>query len=625
MSLRIRTWIAFHKVRNNPTFCRLLSNYNSKDLTAKQIINSPTTTSGPDYLLQNLKNSTQPQNVLEVVGSHYKIMNSKQLMQALRSLFTLQKYGNSNLSTQQIIQHPYFEKLCHQLKTQAGLIELNETIEALKIISYVGVSSQSTIVQVLLQLIRHGINDLSLQHIMFLDFLLRQFKSSPLADGLLIALPIVFEVNLPLKMDKENIMHLAEYLQYVSKRSVSDKCLKLIVDTLLRYINKHDLTDPKIAKSIVWSICDMKEDEYFEPLFKKATNALILLDIEKLEYNEILTTMTKLIFKYSPQFPFYYNETLIDICANYIVDNDCGFEEAAYTLRKFLRINHTHDNLLNYVSKQCNENPELILQASPLHMYTIAAATALSEFRPVYWNILKEALINTKCFQNYTKRDVVWPKLAVSLCALDIYKLDVIEYVFNEEHANKIFRGNFVADYENFLLLYQAIATLQPDYKYLLPPTSTIEALVSKRKPVLEYPLEWSLQKGLGGESYVKTCLRTKLGHHIDHVIVMRKGGYPIALPKNLDSQYLEELEIPLDSQMIVILALNEPYYTINSNRLKATSILLIKTLEAKGFTVVPICMETWNSLADFEKIPFLMQSIRVKSEDNTHSISNVG
>lgn len=49
---------------------------------------------------------------------------------------------------------------------------------------------------------------------------------------------------------------------------------------------------------------------------------------------------------------------------------------------------------------------------------------------------------------------------------------------------------------------------------------------------------------------------------------------------------------------------------------------LMIKTLEAKGFTVVPVCMETWNSLADFEKIPFLMQSIRLKSEDNTR-ISN--
>lgn len=73
-------------------------------------------------------------------------------------------------------------------------------------------------------------------------------------------------------------------------------------------------------------------------------------------------------------------------------------------------------------------------------MYTIAATTALSEFRPVYWNILEEALTNTKCFQNYSKRDILWPRLAVSLCALDIYKLDVIEYVLNEDNINKIFK-----------------------------------------------------------------------------------------------------------------------------------------------------------------------------------------
>lgn len=63
--------------------------------------------------------------------------------------------------------------------------------------------------------------------------------------------------------------------------------------------------------------------------------------------------------------------------------------------------------------------------------------------------------------------------------------------------------------------MYQAIATLQPNYKNILPSTSTIEAIISKRKPVLEYPLEGSLQKALGGENYVKTCLRTELGHHI--------------------------------------------------------------------------------------------------------------
>lgn len=600
----------------NFRFFRWFSNY-TKDLT-KQPVVIPTTAANPDYLLQNLKNATNAQKVLELVGSHHKIMNSKQLMQALRSLFTLQKYGNSSLSTQQITHHPDFDRLCYYLKAQAGLIELNETIEALKVVSFVGVSSKSTIVQVLLQLLRHNVNDLSLQQIMFLDFLLKQFKSSPLVDGLLIALPIVFEVHLPVKMDRENIAHLAEYLQYVSKRPVSDKCIEIIINCMIKFIDTHDVLDAKIAKSIIWSICDLEEDEFYEPLLQKAINALLLNDIDKLEYLEIQTTMTKLIYKYSAKFPFYYNETFLDSCANYIVDHDCGFEEAIYTLRKFSRIYHSNDNLLNYVSTQCHKNPELLSKMSVLHMYTIAVATALTEFKPVYWDTLKEALSKTDCFANYNKRDVLWIKLAASLCALDIYKRDVLSIALDETSLKKVIKQNYLSDYENFLLINQSICTLEPDFKYLLPPKSITENIITKLKPVLDYPLEAPLQKGLGGENYVNTCMKTELGHHIDHVVVMRKGGYPVSLPKTV--QYLEDIEVPFDSQMVLVLALGPLHYTLNSKRLKATSALMIKTLEAKGYTVVPICVEVWEVMADFEKIPFLMQAIRLKTQNSVRA-----
>lgn len=46
-----------------------------------------------DFLLQNLKNAANTNKVLELVSSHHKIMNKKHLMQALRSIFTLQKHG----------------------------------------------------------------------------------------------------------------------------------------------------------------------------------------------------------------------------------------------------------------------------------------------------------------------------------------------------------------------------------------------------------------------------------------------------------------------------------------------------------------------------------------------------
>lgn len=44
-----------------------------------------------DFLLQNIKFATDCQKVMEIVGSHHSIMNSKHVVQALKTLFELQK------------------------------------------------------------------------------------------------------------------------------------------------------------------------------------------------------------------------------------------------------------------------------------------------------------------------------------------------------------------------------------------------------------------------------------------------------------------------------------------------------------------------------------------------------
>lgn len=241
---------------------------------------------------------------------------------------------SSDMSTQQLLQNSHFNKLCQRLKTQAGLIELNETLEALKIICYVGINSDSTIVQVLLQLIRHNINHLALPQIIFLDFLMYQFKQSPLIDAFKIALPMVFEIQLPAKMSRDNIEHLGEYLQYVSKRSVSEQCIEMIVASAIKC---QDEMNGETAKSILWSICEMQPDMFFEPLINKALRAFIM-NIEQIKFTEIETTVMKLCYRYNTKFPFYYNECFMDVCGNFVVDKDMGFEQGIYMIRKFLKI-----------------------------------------------------------------------------------------------------------------------------------------------------------------------------------------------------------------------------------------------------------------------------------------------
>lgn len=243
-------------------------------------------------------------------------------------------YFRDGASMNDILKNPNFVKLCKKLKSQAGVIELNETIEALKVMTYVGVPSDSKIIQVLLQLLRHNVNYLTLNHIMFLDFLLGQYKSSPLVEALKIALPMVFEINLSLKLDKSNLSQLTECLYYASRHKLSDQSVELLIKTLCDY---PDEFDARSAKSIIWSITDMNADEMFKLPLEKALNDLIV-HMDEISFIDLDKTAGKLIVKYSSKHTFYYNETFFDSCVNNIIDHNLGFEEAMILLRKFIRI-----------------------------------------------------------------------------------------------------------------------------------------------------------------------------------------------------------------------------------------------------------------------------------------------
>jgi len=55
--------------------------------------------------------------------------------------------------------------------------------------------------------------------------------------------------------------------------------------------------------------------------------------------------------------------------------------------------------------------------------------------------------------------------------------------------------------------------------------------------------------------------------------------------------------------------------YAINCQRLRSVPSLTLRTLEALGHYVVPVSLQQWVNLPDYEKIPYLMQNIKIKCE----------
>jgi FAST kinase domain-containing protein 2 len=566
-----------------------------------------------DVLLNNLKSAGTTRSVLEMVAQHNKIMNNKHVLQALRSLFILQKNGNSDLSTGELLGHRDFRKLCRQLRTRAGSIELNETIEALKVVSYVGVPADSTIFQVLLQLIRHNVNNLSLQQIMFLDFLLSQSKSSPLVDALKMALPLVFDIHLPIKMEYDNVALLSECLYFSSKHQLARESVERIVNALMA----NQEFDAKTAKSLVWSICAMEADEVFRPLMKKAIDSLVV-HFDELTFTDVESTLTKLTHRYTKKSSYFYDETFYDSCANLVIDKDLGYKQSVYILRKYARVNYFHKFLLDYMSRKVYENPEVLANGDPSDIYSIAVAASLTDYRPTHWDTVRSLLANSENITRSEKKDIIWMKFAAALCVLDIFRLDVLTKCLDETFLHALFTNRkFMSDFENYFTIWQCIKFSKPEFNCLLSSRFDPEVLIKNFRQDLEFPLERALRKALGGDKYVKTELYSKMGVQIDHAVVFRKGGYPVAMNFSEDVEFVEDIEVPPDNQLVLILGLRHFNYTLNHRRLRYCVVHSIKMLEAKGYQVVPVCLEVWENLADFEKIPYLMQAIKERTNSD--------
>ncbi|KAJ9599840.1 hypothetical protein L9F63_009880, partial [Diploptera punctata] len=543
--------------------------------------------------------------------------------------FELEKSGKvtfcSKFSKKQIINNPEFLKLCKRLNSQARGLSINETIDALKIVTYIGIPAQSTIVQILLQLIRKEVNDLSLHEIIFVDFLLKNLDKNPLVDALKIALPLVFEAQLSLKMNRYDAIHLADLLHYATEKKMSDTSLNLIINSLDKVI---DDIDVKTARTIVRSLYGNKTSlSSYNMLLTNCWNVLAQ-NIDQYSYNgmeELLHWMEK---KYCKKQTEFYHEDFVDNCASYIVSKDCGFENGNWILRKLTRMCHVNLPLIDYLTDKIINDPKIGETCTPSLLLAYTTGVANADYKPAGWDRIQHILSNNLRMSEKELIEFPWLRLALNFAALDIYSPELLQHVFQEEFLNKFLSRDYnFLDNLQLLLLYQAVLTLYPSYSGPLPPKSMIEKVIAiNGENINHFPLQAALEQGMGGSSYVWTKLLTKKRtfHRVaiadkDHLVVLRKGGYPVALNKitktNATRTFVDDVTVPADAQLILVLCLPETFFNQNCKRLRAIPSLTLKTLESMGYIVVPVSLQLWTLLPEYEKIPYLMQNIKIRCE----------
>ncbi|XP_029668271.1 FAST kinase domain-containing protein 2, mitochondrial-like [Formica exsecta] len=573
-----------------------------------------------NYASNDIRVPHRPMRILEEAATNYMNMTVHDVVDTMSTLF---KVSRDIKDIQIIGKHIGFIRLCEVLNKDIRLMKTNDIIEMLKVFTYFKIPTNSILTQSLLQMIRTTINEISLRDIIFIVFLLKKMDSTPLRDALLIALPLVFQAQLPTKLDSEDIVLLTWSLRFANENNINNP---IIQDTILKSLQKYENLDIRTAWSIFHSLCYTSHlsPTAFDILFE--VQKILIANAKQLNVQEIIKILEKLVFATIKNREYgckFYNETLVDACVNSALSSNINFNSGIYLLKLLNDLNYAHIPFLEYLAAKCFEEPNLLKDAPYFKVSIFLKGFINADYKPVFWDTIRDAILANEVENKSFRKSMI--RFALHLTALDCYSPNLIKKVFSENiKANDTMKDIYARE---LLLLYQSVKTLYPTYDGPWPAQDILEYATVSVSPILPtYSMRAALELALGGPQYIHNDLRTRLGHYIDHVVVMRKGRYPVAINTVTSSEtntiYVEDIQTPSESQIILIFNLPDTAYAVNSQRLKSTWLLKIKSAEAltKSNTIA-INSSSWMKLPEHERVPYLMQAIRLKSEDLSTSI----
>lgn len=500
-------------------------------------------------LMTSIKSATNPLQLLDSVAvskSDVKNMSSDQLMRTLHTLHGLHKATKDSISAAQIVGHPSFMILCQKLRRIAPSMDVSSNLNALKIISNLKIPANTELSLILVSLLRHQINDLSLQEMVFADFLLNQLTPRvEKVEAIKDALPVLFEIQLPLQFDSEDTSGNIELLRFATSRTVSPETVGIIANSLQEQLGQRKVEE---RKDILRILCNAPNVPHTAT---ELWNSSLLRNrkmIDKSDASELLQTAGLIVRKCQAK-PKFYTEHVglyLDKCVKAFVERDTDLEHTVYLQKLLKSIVSTRnlmnliwndldylssaigppfhfqsfksENLLEHIDSKINANIDSWPTANLDIVFTVVQAFATAGYQPQNWQekILPAILKNVNA-KNQNPKHPTWMQFALQLALLDHFEIDLFERVLCEAYLTEYMqRNNFSAsNFEKLVILYHEACLHKEcriDHSYI---QSIIGTYLNSQR---ENPLQKALLDELGADK----CLfnvRTPFGHCIQNLV----------------------------------------------------------------------------------------------------------
>lgn len=421
-----------------------------------------------------------------------------------------------------------------------------------------GVSPNSEIYHIFLNLAKQEINSATLMQIVFLDFVFQKVdaRKNPLIEALKMSFPILFQLHVSVQIDHENVPQLIDCLGFTSRNKVNRKTSQTVLNALILHGSSFSTDD---ARRITWSLCDdvnpMSEPR--EKLFNNVMDCLVQ-KIDDLPIEALEATLSKLTKKYAKH-PNFYHERFLNESANALLERNVEFTQLTYFLKGYNRLSFVHLKLLYHMVQLVQKDPSLLANCRSTSILSFVGALSNANFRNYLANyrpVLEAALFQNEVFS----RDAVafpWTKLACDLSSLDLFKQSFSDQILSPTFLEKYLARESTIDYLQLLQFYQGVSLIAHHdvSKDIDPFLQTARSIAINKH---EFPLQFSLEFAFGGQEYVGTKVTTKYHHLVDHILHFNENKAICqlnALPVDEQGLSLEELRdsCPNDKWFVAI------------------------------------------------------------------------